>query len=87
MRILIDTNILLRIADPAHTIHPVAVNATATLRKMSHELLIVPQTLYEFWAMATRTIQANGQTLNSSDFRRFDHISVVDPYGVAIAME
>ncbi|MEJ7593333.1 MAG: hypothetical protein WKF77_17455 [Planctomycetaceae bacterium] len=45
MRILIDTNILLRIADPAHTIHPVAVNATATLRKMSHELFIVPQTL------------------------------------------
>ena len=60
MRILIDTNILLRIADPAHTIHSVAVNATVALRKMSHELFIVPQTLYEFWAVSTRTIQANG---------------------------
>lgn len=150
MRILIDTNILLRIADPAHTIHTVAVNATATLRKMSHELFIVPQTLYEFWAVSTRTVQANGLgmttleaeklisgfcqlfrllrdersiferwrvlvtafevrgvnsydarlaaamqrhgiahllTLNPSDFRRFDHITVIDPHGVETAKE
>ena len=60
MRTLVDTNILLRIVDPSNASHHVAVNATTVLRRMSHKLVIVPQTIYEFWAVSTRSLQANG---------------------------
>src|SRR3954464_6285365 len=60
MKVLVDTNILLRAAEPADKDHRIALDATATLRRQGHELCIVPQNLYEFWAVATRSLTQNG---------------------------
>lgn len=60
MRILTDTNLLLRLSEPAHTLHQTAVEATDRLRSWGHELVVVPQCMYEFWSVSTRTVAANG---------------------------
>lgn len=60
MRILLDTNVLLRLSEPSHPLHKTVAEATIALRSQNHELLIVPQSIYEFWTVATRSIEANG---------------------------
>jgi predicted nucleic acid-binding protein len=60
MRILVDTNVLARIA---HKNHPHTAIAAAALQRLwagGHELRIVPQVLYEFWVVATRPVLNNG---------------------------
>jgi len=60
MRILLDTNMLLRMVYPASSHHTAAVTATQPLSDRGDSLHIVPQTLYEFRAVATRPVDANG---------------------------
>lgn len=60
MRILVDTNILLRLADSAHGLHRVTIRAFEELKSQDHELLIAPQSIYEFWSVATRSLPSNG---------------------------
>jgi predicted nucleic acid-binding protein len=60
MRVLIDTNVLLRIADSLHASHQLAAEAVKALRTAHDELFIVPQSIYEFWSVATRSLEANG---------------------------
>ncbi|MGD9856737.1 MAG: type II toxin-antitoxin system VapC family toxin [Planctomycetaceae bacterium] len=67
MRILIDTNILLRCVEPLHAQHLTSTNAVSVLRKDDHDLAIVPQGLYEFWSVATRPLGGNGPGLSVSD--------------------
>ena len=57
---LLDANILLRHVEMAHAHHVVVQNAIARLTTSGVVLVIVPQCLYEFWAVATRPIQNNG---------------------------
>ena len=52
--ILLDTNLLARISNSAHPHCTVARRAVSVLRGQNEQLIIVPQTLYEFWAVATR---------------------------------
>lgn len=52
--ILLDTNLLARINNTAHPHCAVARRAITLLRGRGERLVIVPQTLYEFWAVATR---------------------------------
>jgi predicted nucleic acid-binding protein len=52
--ILLDTNILTRFADAGHPHSAVARNVVDTLRRRRERLVLVPQNLYEFWAVATR---------------------------------
>jgi predicted nucleic acid-binding protein len=59
-RILADTNIWLRIADPGAVQNPVAISAIVRLLSEGHELCICAQNLIEFWAVATRPTAANG---------------------------
>lgn len=59
-RILTDTNIWLRVADPGATQHSCTVNAVARLLAEGYELCLCPQNLIEFWAVATRPVEANG---------------------------
>ena len=61
MRVLLDTNILLRIAEPIHAAHATAVTAVEMLHDTGHELYLVPQNVYEFWSVATRSVARNGQ--------------------------
>jgi predicted nucleic acid-binding protein len=60
MRVLIDTNVLGRLSQPGHAMHATAVSAVKVLRDGQHELRIVPQVIYEFWAVATRPASENG---------------------------
>ena len=57
---LADTNLLLRLADPASPQHPVATQAFAQLLRRGDEIFLTPQNFIEFWAVATRPVDANG---------------------------
>ena len=60
MSIVIDTNILLRSAEPSHAQHAVADHAVRILIAHNEILCVVPQVLYEFWVAATRPVPQNG---------------------------
>jgi predicted nucleic acid-binding protein len=60
MNYLVDTNILTRLADPAHAMHQQAVGSVKRLAHQAHKLHIVPQNLYEFWVVCTRPKNVNG---------------------------
>ena len=69
--ILLDTNLLARINNSAHPHCAVARRAVTLLRGRGEQLVIVPQNLYEFWAVATRKAGAppagqNGQGMTPS---------------------
>jgi predicted nucleic acid-binding protein len=57
---LVDTNVLLRSAEPGHPMYADAVNATNTLLGRGEELYIAPQNLIEFWNVYTRPVDRNG---------------------------
>ena len=52
--ILLDTNLLIRMTRPADPKCGVTRAAIKTCRGRGEQLIIVPQNLYEFWAVATR---------------------------------
>jgi predicted nucleic acid-binding protein len=60
MSYLVDTNLLLRLAEPKHLMYHTVLDATDTLRKRGESLIVVPQNLIEFWAVATRPRANNG---------------------------
>jgi len=60
MAVLLDTNILLRLAQPSHPNAQFAVRALGALRIDNEMLHITQQNIVEFWAVATRPIAANG---------------------------
>lgn len=60
MSYLLDTNILLRSVQPSHPMHPEAFRAVGELLSRSEQLSIIPQNLIEFWAVATKPVEANG---------------------------
>jgi predicted nucleic acid-binding protein len=64
MNVLLDTNIVSRIAQPGHVQHRIAVDATDALQLQGDVLCLVPQVLYEFWAVATRPSALNGLGLS-----------------------
>jgi predicted nucleic acid-binding protein len=57
---LADTNLLLRLADPDSKQHAVATQALAQLLSQGDEVYLTPQNFIEFWAVATRPVEANG---------------------------
>ena len=67
MRILIDTNVLLRSIEVQHVHYQSSVDAIDILRRLGHELTIAPQVLYEFWSVATRPLANNGLGLSPAD--------------------
>ena len=60
MRVLLDSNILLRLASASHPMHTEARDAVAALQRSGDTLQTVPQNFYEFWVVATRPVTANG---------------------------
>ena len=58
--ILLDTNILLRYACSVDPAFATADTAITTLHARGEVLRVVPQNIYEFWAVATRPTAANG---------------------------
>ena len=60
MRVLIDTNILLRSAQPSHPLYSQATRAVAKLMRDRHEVFVCAQNVVEFWNVATRPVELNG---------------------------
>jgi predicted nucleic acid-binding protein len=67
---LVDTNILLRIAQPSHAMHPEARKAVQALLRKKEVLHIVPQIVFEFWVVATRPTANNGLGLTPKKTKR-----------------
>jgi predicted nucleic acid-binding protein len=70
MIIVLDANVLLRLADPTSAAHAIAATAAATLHAQGNTLYTVPQSVYEFWAVATRPIANNGLGLSCPECGR-----------------
>ncbi len=60
MRYLLDTNIVLRTVNPDNGLYPMVSRAVQNLSIQGHELVIVPQVIYEFWSVASRPATVNG---------------------------
>jgi predicted nucleic acid-binding protein len=69
VKVLLDTNILLRLAVASHPTHADAIAAVHKLRLRGDEPAIVPQVLYEYWVVATRPTAQNGLGLTPADAR------------------
>jgi predicted nucleic acid-binding protein len=67
MDVLVDTNVLLRLIEPEHSQHATAISASEALDALGHTRVIVPQVVYEFWAVTTRPVSANGLGLTSPE--------------------
>ncbi len=65
MAILLDTNILGRLADKSDPFHVLAQNVIAKLRQRGEVLSITPQNLIEFRNFATRPTTGNGLGLTA----------------------
>jgi predicted nucleic acid-binding protein len=70
MAFLLDTNILLRIAQPNHPSHQEARNCVRMLLRRKEIVHIVPQVLFEFWVVATRPAANNGLGLSLANTKR-----------------
>jgi predicted nucleic acid-binding protein len=60
MNVLVDTNVLMRSAEPTHVMHPAAIASAAILLGQGDRLCLAPQNLYEFWVASTRPKEQNG---------------------------
>lgn len=60
MSYLLDTNILVRLANSADALYPAALRAVTALHHLGETIHITPQNLVEFRGVATRPIPANG---------------------------
>ena len=60
MAVLIDTNILLRSSQRVQPRSVIAARATNILDSKNEDLVVLPQNIVEFWAVATRPLSVNG---------------------------
>lgn len=67
MRVLVDTNILLRSAQPNHPLCPQATHAVSKLIRQKDSVFFCAQNVAEFWNVATRPISANGLGMSGKD--------------------
>jgi predicted nucleic acid-binding protein len=67
MKILLDTNVIIRAAQPNLPIWPTIDSCLTTCVARNHTLCLVPQTIYEFWVALTRPASQNGFGLTPND--------------------
>jgi predicted nucleic acid-binding protein len=67
VRVLLDTNILLRLLDPADLEYAVVRSAVNSLAARGDELCFVSQNLVEFWNVCTRPADKNGFGLTGAE--------------------
>ena len=60
MRVLVDTNILLRSAQPSHPLCFQATHAVSKLIRQNEVVFFCSQNITEFWNVATRPANRNG---------------------------
>jgi hypothetical protein len=66
MNVLLDTNILARMAQPGTAAYQVALDATDALGRRGDTPCLLPQVLYELWVVATRPAAVNGLGLSAA---------------------
>ncbi len=66
MRILVDTNLITRLAQRAHHQRQAAFKAVETVLARGDDPCIMPQIIYEFWVVATRPVSKNGLDMPGS---------------------
>jgi predicted nucleic acid-binding protein len=67
MRVIVDTNVVLRFMEVQHDHHQLAVDAMQSLREAGSELCLVPQIHYEFWVVSTRPLTQNGLGMSAAE--------------------
>jgi len=88
MKLLLDTNILLRLAQTSSPDHLAAKSAVLGLSQAQVILCVVPQVIYEFWVVATRPLTVNGlgMDVTSADRSIFgimqDYLLLKDERGI-----
>ncbi len=69
MSVFVDTNVLLRTADPGDPKHDIAAKTISDLIEAGETLCITPQIAAEFWNVATRPTENNGLGMTSEEAR------------------
>ena len=59
MRVLVDTNVLLRSAQPSHPLFRQASHAVSKMIRRGDAVFFTPQNIAEFWNVATRPADKN----------------------------
>ncbi|MCL5103502.1 MAG: type II toxin-antitoxin system VapC family toxin [Armatimonadetes bacterium] len=78
MKYLIDTNILLRFFELADPLNTEVVSAVDKLTSATTDVCVCAQVLIEFWAAATRPLEANGFGLSAAEAEvRLDQIEAL----------
>lgn len=67
MRVLVDTNVLLRSAQPNHSLCAQAAHAVSTLIRQRDTVFFCSQNIAEFWNVATRPADLNGLGLSHEE--------------------
>ena len=70
MRVLVDTNILLRSAQPNHPLCVTTIQAVSRLLREKAAVFFCPQNIAEFWNVATRPAERNGLGFSPSEAMR-----------------
>lgn len=65
--VLVDTNIILRGAQPAHPMNSDAIDAQIELRRRGDQPCLIAQNLIEFRSVATRPANVNGLGMSQQD--------------------
>ena len=81
MKILVDTNVLLRLTQASHPQQVEAHSVLLLLEEAGFELCLVPQILYEYWVVATRPIPVNGLGLAPAEADRL-LLDLLDDYSL-----
>ncbi len=88
--ILLDNNVLARMTNDGHANCPIARAAIHKLLRSGEQLVVCPQAIYEFWAVATRHISHNGLGLTDAQaaqwiaFFRRRFLLLPDPTNLAL---
>ncbi len=67
MRVLVDTNILLRSVQPNHPLCSQATHAVSKLIRQKDSVFFCAQNIAEFWNVATRPAERNGLGLSAEE--------------------
>ena len=67
MRVLVDTNILLRSAQPNHPLSSQSTRAVSKLIRQNDAVFFCSQNIAEFWNLATRPAHLNGLGLSHEE--------------------
>ena len=71
MRVLVDTNVLLRSVQKSHPACRIARRALVTMYRDGHELFLATQNVAEFWNVCTRPVDVNGFGLSIQGADRY----------------